>query len=51
MVSSRPSARGYRLDAAAERVVEMQLATAYLADPPVPVVPLVPEAISTTVAA
>jgi dipeptidase E len=51
VVSSRPAARGYRLDAAAERVVEMQLATAYLADPPVPVVPLVPEAISTTVAA
>jgi hypothetical protein len=29
----------------------MQLATAYLADPPVPVAPLVPEAISTVVAA
>ena len=48
VVASRPAARGYRLDAVGERVVEMRLATAYLGDPrgrrsP----PLVPEAIST----
>jgi peptidase E len=29
-VASRPQARGYRLDAAGERVVEMEIATAYL---------------------
>ncbi len=51
VVSSRPAARGYRLDAVGSRVVEMQLATAYLGDPPAPVAPLVPEAISTSVAA
>lgn len=51
VVSSRPNARGYRLDAVGERVVEMQMATAYLADAPAPVMPLVPEAISTSVAA
>jgi peptidase E len=40
VVASRPSARGYRLDAAGERVVEMRLATAYLGDaPPVPRLP------------
>ena len=36
VVASRPAARGYRLDAVAGKVVEMQLATTYLADPPVP---------------
>jgi peptidase E len=52
VVSSRPSARGYRLDATGERVIEMRIATTYLgADaaitPPTPL----PEAISTTAAA
>ena len=51
VVSSRPASRGYRLDAVGARVVEMQLATAYLGDPPVPVASLVPDAISTSVAA
>jgi peptidase E len=51
VVSSRPAARGYRLDAVGERVVEMQMATAYLADEPTQVAPLVPEAISTSVPA
>jgi len=36
VVASRPSARGYRLDAAAGKVVETRLATCYLAEPPVP---------------
>jgi peptidase E len=36
VVASRPAARGYRLDAVGGRVVETQLATTYLADPPVP---------------
>ncbi len=51
VVASRPEARGYRLDAVGERVVEMQIATAYLGDanvlPPLPL----PEAMSTAVAA
>ena len=52
VVSSRPSARGYRLDAAADRVVEMQLATAFLARPAGSRRRrIVPEAISTAVAA
>ncbi len=34
VVASRPAARGYRLDAAGARVVEMRLATAYLGDAP-----------------
>ena len=34
VVASRPAARGYRLDATGERVVEMRLATAYLGDAP-----------------
>jgi hypothetical protein len=34
VVASRPSARGYRLDAAGQRVVEMRLATAYLGEAP-----------------
>jgi len=50
VVASRPRARGYRLDAHADRVVEMQLATTYLGDararPGVPV----PEALSTAAA-
>lgn len=34
VVASRPAARGYRLDAFGERVVEMRLATTYLGDAP-----------------
>jgi peptidase E len=34
VVASRPTARGYRLDAFGERVVEMRLATTYLGDAP-----------------
>lgn len=51
VVSSRCRARGYRLDAVGERVVEMQMATTYLADAAAPMAPLVPEAISTSVPA
>ena len=50
VVASRPQARGYRLDAVGERIVEMQIATAYLGDRDTAMV-LHPEAISTTVAA
>jgi len=51
VVASRPAARGYRLDAVGERVVEMRIATAYLGDSKaVPLAPL-PEAMSTAVAA
>jgi len=47
VVASRPQARGYRLDAVGERVVEMRIATAYLGDEgAVPLAPL-PEAMST----
>jgi peptidase E len=48
VVASRPEARGYRLDAVGERVVEMRIATAYLGDGAA--APL-PEATSTAVAA
>jgi dipeptidase E len=51
VVASRPSARGYRLDAVGDRVVEMRIATTYLGDSAVlPLLPL-PEAMSTAVAA
>ncbi len=51
VVASRPNARGYRLDAVGERVVEMRIATAFLGDAhPIPLMPL-PEAMSTAVAA
>ena len=51
VVASRPAARGYRLDAVGERVVEMRIATAYLGDSKTtPLIPL-PEAMSTAVAA
>jgi dipeptidase E len=51
VVASRPAARGYRLDALGERVVEMPIATTYLGDAaPAPLLPL-PEAISTAAAA
>jgi dipeptidase E len=48
VVASRPEARGYRLEAVGEQVVETSIATAYLGDSrPAPP----PEAISTAVAA
>jgi dipeptidase E len=51
VIASRPQARGYRLDVAGRRVVEMRIATTYLGDRDVaPVVPL-PEALSTATAA
>jgi peptidase E len=52
VVASRPHARGYRLDALGDRVVEMRVATTFLGDGPgiAPLVPL-PEAISTAAAA
>ena len=51
VVASRPEARGYRLDVAGQRVVEMRIATTYLGDRGVvPAAPL-PEALSTAVAA
>jgi peptidase E len=51
VVASRPQARGYRLDLAERRVVEMQIATTYLGDgATVPAAP-VPEALSTSPAA
>jgi dipeptidase E len=50
VVASRPAARGYRLDALGDRVVEMQIATTYLGGDAPPATPL-PEALSTTAAA
>ena len=51
VVSSRPEARGYRLDVSGRRVVEMRIATAFLGDRGVaPEAPL-PEALSTSVLA
>ncbi|MDQ2630142.1 MAG: hypothetical protein M3Y75_04075, partial [Actinomycetota bacterium] len=51
VVASRPEARGYRLDVAGSRVVEMRIATTYLGDRNVvPEAPL-PEALSTAPAA
>ena len=52
VIASRPHARGYRLDALGDRVVEMRIATTFLGDGPgiAPLVPL-PEAISTAAAA
>jgi peptidase E len=51
VVASRPGSRGYRLDAAGDRVVEMRLATAYLGDGPAGDGPALPESVSTAVAA
>jgi dipeptidase E len=51
VVASRPQARGYRLDVAGRRVVEMRIATTFLGDRgALPEAPL-PEALSTAVAA
>ena len=49
VVASRPSARGYRLDAVGNRVVEMRIATTYLGETTTPSPP--PEPVSTAVAA
>src|SRR6476659_1388530 len=51
VVASRPEARGYRLDAVGERVVEMRIATTYLGDGGTPPLVPLPEAMSTAVAA
>jgi dipeptidase E len=51
VVASRPEARGYRLDAVGDRVVEMRIATAYLGDGAAARQAPLPEAMSTTVAA
>jgi dipeptidase E len=50
VVSSRPDARGYRVDAVGGRIVEIRLATSYLGVDAAPVTPL-PEALSTRIAA
>jgi dipeptidase E len=51
IVSSRPNSRGYRLDLVGDRVVEMQIATAYLGDRNLTSLAPLPEAMSTSVAA
>jgi peptidase E len=51
VVASRRSARGYRLDALGDRVVEMRIATTYLGDDRVASIVPIPEAISTAAAA
>lgn len=50
VIASRSAARGYRLDAAGERVIEMRIATAYLGGSAVPSPVPLPEAMSTAVA-
>jgi dipeptidase E len=50
VVASRPWARGYRLDALGDRVVEMRIGTTYLGDPAIAPSPPLPEAISTAAA-
>ena len=51
VVASRPQARGYRLDVAGQRVVEMRIATTFLGERGVVPIAPVPEALSTAVAA
>jgi dipeptidase E len=51
VVASRPNARGYRLDVAGRRVVEMRIATTYLGENTETAKLPVPEALSTAVAA
>ena len=51
VVASRPEARGYRLDVAGQRVVEMRIATTSLGDRGVAPSAPMPEALSTAVAA
>jgi dipeptidase E len=50
VIASRPEARGYRLDVAGHRVVEMRIATTFLGDRGVVPTAPVPEALSTAVA-
>lgn len=47
VVASRREARGYRLDVAGRRMVEMRIATSYLGDPDAAPAAPVPEALST----
>ena len=51
VVSSRPEARGYRLDASGQQVVEMRIATNYLGEKGVVPDSPIPEALSTAVPA
>ena len=51
VVSSRPEARGYRLDVSGQRVVEMRIATTYLGDRGADPAQPLPEALSTAVPA
>jgi len=51
VVASRRSARGYRIDALGDRVVEMRIATTYLGDGGIAPSHPLPEAISTAAAA
>jgi peptidase E len=51
VVASRPRARGYRLDLAGSRIVEMQIATTYLGNRDTPPAAPLPEALSTAAAA
>jgi len=50
VVASRAPARGYRLDAVGDRIVEMRIATAYLGEIATPLPVLLPEAMSTAAA-
>jgi len=51
VVASRPTARGYRLDTVGDRIVEMRIATHFLADSyAVPLLPL-PDGMTTSLAA
>jgi len=50
VVASRPEARGYRLDVAGSRVVEMRIATTFLGDRGAPPAAPLPEALSTAAA-
>jgi len=51
VIASRPAARGYRLDVAGRRVVEMRIATTYLGENSTATALPIPEALSTAVAA
>ena len=51
VIASRPQARGYRLDVAGTRVVEMRIATTFLGDRGAPAEAPLPEALSTAPAA
>jgi peptidase E len=51
VVASRPQARGYRLDVAGQRVIEMRIATTFLGEQGAAPTAALPEALSTAVAA